>query len=82
MLNLLILLISCIIVFFLKTFDIKREFDEDDIDLTLLDSLKILFLVTVSLYQIYINDEFKSDIKYEKSKLNKILVFLRELSNI
>lgn len=85
MMNLLILLISCIIAFFLKIIDIKEAFTEFQIELTLLDSLKVLFAIINSFLKMCTDKRIKSKDKIKLVKLlllhfNRILTFLGEFT--
>lgn len=85
MINLIILLISCIIAFFLKIIDIKEAFTEFQIELTLLDSLKVLFAIINSFLKMCMDKRIKSKDKIKLVKLlllhfNRILTFLGEFT--
>ena len=72
MINIFIFIISCIIAFLLKSLDIKLKFKESNIHLSILDSLKILFIITKSFIQIY----FDTDTSKKSKKRIKKLYFL------
>ena len=72
MINIFIFIISCAIAFLLKSLDIKLKFKESNIHLSILDSFKILFIITKSFIQI----SFDTDTSKKSKKRIKRLYFL------
>lgn len=84
MINIFIFIISCIIAFLLKSLDIKLKFKESNIHLSILDSLKILFIITKSFIQIYFDTDTSKKAKKRIKKLyflhfNYLLIFLTSI---
>lgn len=84
MINIFIFIISCIIAFLFKSLDIKLKFKESNIHLSILDSLKILFIITKSFIQIYFDTDTSKKSKKRIKKLyflhfNYLLIFLTSI---
>ncbi len=69
MINIFILFISCIIAFLLKSIDIKLSFRESNISLSIIDSFKILFIITKSFIQVLFD---KNTSKHTKKRIKKL----------
>lgn len=84
MINIFIFIMSCTIAFLLKSLDIKLKFKESNIHLSILDSLKILFIITKSFIQIYFDTNTSKKSKKRIKKLyflyfNYLLIFLTSI---
>lgn len=84
MINIFIFIMICTIAFLLKSLDIKLKFKESNIHLSILDSLKILFIITKSFIQIYFDTNTSKKSKKRIKKFyflyfNYLLIFLTSI---